>query len=140
MCSKRHIFLLTAHNFHYKSLIFSYVSLLGCPKKSCKFGSFAYSRWLPKWLSKFCEHSALHSFDQKTLKFWYISLLGYFKKLLKFGSFAYSKWPKCVLIGIFFYLQATIFIVRVSFFHMFLFWGVLRYYVNLANLHIQDGC
>ena len=94
MCSKWHIFLLTAHNFLCKSLIFSYVSLLGCPEKLCKFSSFAYSKWPPKWLLKSCEHSAHHSFDWKTHFGIYISAR-VSKEMIKIWLICIFKWlPK----------------------------------------------
>ena len=37
------------------------------------------------------------------------------------------------------YLQSRVYIVRVSNFHMYLYGGPPRNYVNLAHLHIQNG-
>ena len=47
--SKQHIVLSTVHNFNCRGLNFSlYISLFDVSQIICKFGSFAYSRWLPK--------------------------------------------------------------------------------------------
>ena len=126
--SEKHIFLSAVHSFYSMGLKFSYVSLFEVFLKIFKFGLFAYSIWLPKW-PNYAPNSIFSCLPSKV----YIPLVSNFhmymylylrspEKILKFSLFVYSiwlpKWPNDAWNSIFSCLQSTVFIVRVSNFHM----------------------